>query len=240
MVVMVWVQIGYPVVIFMAALQRVDPELYEAAELDGAGWFQRFRCITVSAASGPRSSSSTLTCTIAALKVFGPIYALTGGGPGTATIVPCYYSYLKFFQSRRSATAPTIATVLTIVIVLVAIGFIRLQVRPSVRRDALMPRPRSTDAERDLAAEPPTCRRSRSPMRQRPLIVEPECVARAQQGAARAQSGRTGSWLASRSSSASLVAVPFILILINAFKSPADYTTSGPLCCRPSSTSTAS
>ncbi len=43
MVVMIWVQIGYPVVIFMAALQRVDPELYEAAELDGADWFQRFR-----------------------------------------------------------------------------------------------------------------------------------------------------------------------------------------------------
>ena len=36
MVVMIWVQIGYPVVIFMAALQRVDPELYEAAEIDGA------------------------------------------------------------------------------------------------------------------------------------------------------------------------------------------------------------
>ena len=39
MVVLVWVQLGYPVVIFMAALQRVDPELYEAAELDGASWF---------------------------------------------------------------------------------------------------------------------------------------------------------------------------------------------------------
>ena len=40
MAVMVWVQIGYPVVIFMAALQRVDPELYEAAEIDGAGWWR--------------------------------------------------------------------------------------------------------------------------------------------------------------------------------------------------------
>ena len=39
MLVMVWVQIGYPVVIFMSALQRVDPELYEAAEIDGAGWW---------------------------------------------------------------------------------------------------------------------------------------------------------------------------------------------------------
>ena len=49
MLLMVWIQIGYPTVIFMAALQRVDPELYEAAELDGAGWFRRFRAITLPA-----------------------------------------------------------------------------------------------------------------------------------------------------------------------------------------------
>jgi raffinose/stachyose/melibiose transport system permease protein len=128
MVVMVWVQIGYPVVIFMAALQRVDPELYEAAELDGAGWYQRFRYITVSAIR-PEIFVVTLTCTIAALKVFGPIYALTGGGPGTSTIVPSYYSYIQFFQSQQVGYGATIATALTIVVVLVAIGFIRLQAR---------------------------------------------------------------------------------------------------------------
>lgn len=47
MAVMIWVQIGYPVVVFMAALQRVDPELYEAAEVDGANWLHRFRAITL-------------------------------------------------------------------------------------------------------------------------------------------------------------------------------------------------
>ena len=87
MVVLVWVQIGYPVVIFMAALQRVDPELYEAAELDGANWFQRFRHITMSIIR-PEIFVVTLTCTIAALKVFGPIYVLTGGGPARRTLVP--------------------------------------------------------------------------------------------------------------------------------------------------------
>ena len=82
MVVLIWVQIGYPVVIFMAALQRVDPELYEAAELDGADWLHRFRAITVQHIR-PEIFVVTLTCTIAALKVFGPIYVLTRGGPGT-------------------------------------------------------------------------------------------------------------------------------------------------------------
>lgn len=128
MVVMVWVQLGYPVVIFMAALQRVDPELYEAAELDGAGWFQRFRAITVSIIR-PEIFVVVLTCTIAALKVFGPIYALTRGGPGDSTIVPSYYAYSEFFQSQQVGYGATIATALTLVIVVITIFFIRAQNR---------------------------------------------------------------------------------------------------------------
>ncbi|WP_249273901.1 sugar ABC transporter permease [Agreia sp. VKM Ac-1783] len=128
MVVMVWVQIGYPVVIFMAALQRVDPELYEAAELDGANWFQRFTAITVSIIR-PEIYVVVLTATIAALKVFGPIYALTRGGPGDSTIVPSYYSYSEFFQSQQVGYGATIATALTVVIVALTIIFILAQNR---------------------------------------------------------------------------------------------------------------
>ncbi|MEJ3404289.1 sugar ABC transporter permease [Rathayibacter sp. YIM 133350] len=128
MAVMVWVQLGYPVVIFMAALQRVDPELYEAAELDGANWFQRFTAITVSIIR-PEIFVVTLTCTIAALKVFGPVYTLTRGGPGNATIVPSYYSYSEFFQSQQVGYGATIATALTVVIAVVAIFFIKAQNR---------------------------------------------------------------------------------------------------------------
>jgi raffinose/stachyose/melibiose transport system permease protein len=128
MFVMVWVQIGYPVVIFMAALQRVDPELYEAAELDGAGWFQRFRSITVHIIR-PEIFVVTLTCTIAALKVFGPIFTLTRGGPGNATIVPSYYSYNEFFNVQQVGYGATIATALTVVIVLLTIAFIKAQQR---------------------------------------------------------------------------------------------------------------
>ncbi|WP_125132886.1 sugar ABC transporter permease [Microbacterium sp. 10M-3C3] len=126
MVVLIWVQIGYPVVIFMAALQRVDPELYEAAELDGANWFQRFRSITVSIIR-PEVYVVTLTTTIAALKVFGPVYVLTRGGPGTSTIVPAYYAYSEFFQSQQVGYGATIATALTVVIGVIAVIFIRAQ-----------------------------------------------------------------------------------------------------------------
>jgi raffinose/stachyose/melibiose transport system permease protein len=132
MVIMVWVQLGYPVVIFMAALQRVNPELYEAAELDGANWFQRFRWITVSIIR-PEIYVVTLTCTIAALKVFGPIYTLTRGGPGTSTIVPSYYSYSEFFQTQQVGYGATISTALTVLIVIVSFLFIAAQNRAERR-----------------------------------------------------------------------------------------------------------
>jgi raffinose/stachyose/melibiose transport system permease protein len=112
----------------MAALQRVDPELYEAAELDGAGWFQRFRSITVHLIR-PEIFVVTLTCTIAALKVFGPVFTLTRGGPGDATIVPSYYSYSEFFDAQRVGYGATIATALTVVIIVLSIAFIRAQNR---------------------------------------------------------------------------------------------------------------
>ncbi len=97
MAVMIWVQIGYPVVVFMAALQRVDPELYEAAEVDGANWLHRFRAITLPQIR-PETFVVALTCTIAALKVFGPIFALTRGGPDNATNVPSLLRLLHVLQ----------------------------------------------------------------------------------------------------------------------------------------------
>ncbi|MBW8872381.1 MAG: sugar ABC transporter permease [Leifsonia sp.] len=136
MAVMVWVQLGYPVVIFMAALQRVDPELYEAAELDGANWLQRFRSITVSIIR-PEIFVVTLTCTIAALKVFGPVYTLTRGGPGNATMVPSVYSYSEFFQSQQVGYGATIATALTVVIIAVSVLFIIAQNRAERRENEI-------------------------------------------------------------------------------------------------------
>lgn len=126
MLIMIWIQIGYPLIIFMSGLQRVDPELYEAASLDGANWWQRFTAITLPSIR-PEIFVVALTCTIAALKVFGPVYMLTRGGPGTSTIVPSYYSYTQFFQSQQVGYGATIATALTIVVVIVSVIFTTLQ-----------------------------------------------------------------------------------------------------------------
>jgi raffinose/stachyose/melibiose transport system permease protein len=128
MLVMIWVQIGYPVVIFMAALQRVDPDLYEAAEIDGAGWWSRFTAITLPQIR-PETFVVTLTCTIAALKVFGPVWALTRGGPNNATTVPSYFAYNAFFNKLQVGYGAAVATALTLVIVAVSIGFLKAQRR---------------------------------------------------------------------------------------------------------------
>lgn len=128
MLVLIWIQIGYPTVIFMSALQRVDPELYEAAELDGAGWWQRFKAITIPQIK-PETFVIVLTCTIAALKVFAPIYVLTRGGPESSTLVPSYYSYLNFFDKSKVGYGAAIATVLTVVIMIVAAAIQYLQNR---------------------------------------------------------------------------------------------------------------
>ena len=128
MIIMIWIQLGYPLVIFMSGLQRVDPELYEAASLDGANWWQRFKVITLPAIK-PEIFVVALTCTIAALKVFAPVYMLTKGGPGDSTIVPSYYSYTQFFQSQQVGYGAAISTALTIVIIVISVIFTNVQQR---------------------------------------------------------------------------------------------------------------
>jgi raffinose/stachyose/melibiose transport system permease protein len=128
MAIMVWVQLGYPVVMFMAGLQRVDPELSEAADLDGASWWQRFRRITVHLIR-PEIYVVLVTTTIAGLKIFGQIFVLTRGGPGTATLVPSYFAYKNFFEKANVGYGSAIATVLTVLILLLTVVFLRVQAR---------------------------------------------------------------------------------------------------------------
>lgn len=134
MVLMIWIQLGYPIVIFMAALQRVEPELYEAAELDGANWFHRFRAITLPMIR-PEVFVVALTTTIAALKVFAPVFILTKGGPSKSTYVPSFYAYQEFVKGVDKGYAATIASAITIVVFIVAVIFIKAQTRAE-RKDA--------------------------------------------------------------------------------------------------------
>lgn len=126
MLMLIWFQIGYPLVIFMSGLQRIDPQIYEAAEIDGANWFQTFLHITIHLIR-PEIAVVVLTTTIAALKTFGPIYAMTSGGPGNATTVASYFSWKNFFEKSDVGYGSTMATVLTSIVILMTVFFIRAQ-----------------------------------------------------------------------------------------------------------------
>jgi raffinose/stachyose/melibiose transport system permease protein len=124
----VWIQVGYCLVVFMAGLSRIDPALYEAAELDGAGWWQRLVSITIPMLA-PEIFVVVLTTLIAALKVFAPVFVLTAGGPDSATFVPSYLTYYHFFTTLRVGYAAAIAFIQTILTIGLAVIFLRFQSR---------------------------------------------------------------------------------------------------------------
>lgn len=126
MAVLVWFQVGYCLVIFMAGLSRTDPSLTEAASLDGANWPQRFLHVILPQLK-PEIYVVLLTTTITALKVFAPIFVLTRGGPGNATTVPSYFAWQNFFSKNEVGYASTISTVMTVLIVVLAMVFLKVQ-----------------------------------------------------------------------------------------------------------------
>lgn len=133
-VTMIWFQIGYPMVIFMAALQRIDPEMYEAASIDGASWLQKFLRITIPLIR-PEMYVVVLTTTIFALKTFGQVFAMTLGGPGNSTMVASYFSYKNFFQNSNVGYGATMSTVITFIIIVITIVWVRIQTQQERQED---------------------------------------------------------------------------------------------------------
>jgi raffinose/stachyose/melibiose transport system permease protein len=125
-IVLIWIQVGYTIVIFMSGLARADQSVHEAAAIDGATWFQRFRIITLNQLA-PEIAVVLLTTTVAALKVFAPVYVMTQGGPGTATTVPAYYSYFNFIQTSKVGYGAAISTVLAILLIIMSLVIFRYQ-----------------------------------------------------------------------------------------------------------------
>ncbi|MEW2127909.1 sugar ABC transporter permease [Streptomyces sp. NPDC007259] len=126
--VLVWMQLGYPLVLFLSGLQRIDPELYEAAALDGATWWQRFTRITVPILR-PEVYVVLVTTTIAGLKVFAQIFVLTGGGPGNSTLVPAYFAYQNYFERADVGYGSAISSTITLLVLIIAGTMLTRQAR---------------------------------------------------------------------------------------------------------------
>jgi multiple sugar transport system permease protein len=116
--------VGNQMVIFLAALQGVPQTLYEAAEIDGATAWQRFRSVTLPMIS-PAAFFNLIITVIASFQVFTIAFLATGGGPANASLFYVLYLYGKGFQSFEMGYASLLAWVLfAIVLALTAIQFV--------------------------------------------------------------------------------------------------------------------
>ena len=95
-----WIRVGFNMIIYLAGLQAVPVELYEAAQTEGAGGWQRFWYITLPLL-GPSSFFLLIMNVIYSFQVFDTIYVLTNGGPGSATEVLGTYAYKTAFGAAR-------------------------------------------------------------------------------------------------------------------------------------------
>ncbi len=111
----VWQYAGYSMVIFLAALQGVPRDLEEAAELDGAGRFQRFRHVVLPLIAPAMTINLTLS-TIGGLKLFDQVFAITGGGPGYSTETLSTLIYKQAFVFGQYGYSTAVALVLALLV----------------------------------------------------------------------------------------------------------------------------
>jgi raffinose/stachyose/melibiose transport system permease protein len=125
-----WVLLGLCTVLLLAGMTKIDPGLYEAARIDGAGFWREFVSITLPSLRQEIAVCVTVTV-IAALASFDIIYISTQGGPGDATMVPGLEIYELAFSHRQVGLASALAVVL-IVLVLACV----LPIQWLARRDS--------------------------------------------------------------------------------------------------------
>jgi raffinose/stachyose/melibiose transport system permease protein len=111
----VWQYAGYSMVIFLAALQGIPRDLEEAAALDGAGRWQRFRHIVLPLIAPAMTINLTLS-TIGGLKLFDQVFAITGGGPGYSTETLSTLIYKQAFVFGQFGYSTAVALVLALLV----------------------------------------------------------------------------------------------------------------------------
>jgi len=127
-----WWRVGFNMLIYLAGLQGIGPDLYEAATLDGANRWQQFRHLTF-----PLLGASTffllIINVIFSFQVFDIVFVLTGGGPRNATSVLVTYAYDTGFEVRDQGYAAAIGMVLLVL----TMAFTLLQWRTNRSRDVV-------------------------------------------------------------------------------------------------------
>lgn len=111
----IWKGIGYYMMIYLAALMSVPKDLYEACDIDGAGFLRKHLTVTVPHIM-PTIALVTTISAISAMKIFAEIYVMTKGGPLNSTKTIVYYIYEKAFENLDLGYASAMAVILLIVV----------------------------------------------------------------------------------------------------------------------------
>jgi multiple sugar transport system permease protein/alpha-1,4-digalacturonate transport system permease protein len=106
-----WREAGYYMLLFLAGLQTIPAQLYEAAKVDGANAWQRLRAVTLPGLR-PTTFFVVVMLTIGSFKVFDLILVMTNGGPGQSTLVVSQYIYQKGFVENQFGYASAVSIVL--------------------------------------------------------------------------------------------------------------------------------
>jgi len=133
MVVTIWKGLGYYMVIYLAGLQAIPPDLYEAAAIDGSDGMKQHWDITVPLMQ-PYLMLVAVISAISATKVFEEVYIMTQGGPRNASKTLVYYVYQQAFQELEMSYACTIGLVMFLLIL--GLSVLRLGLERMTANDA--------------------------------------------------------------------------------------------------------
>jgi multiple sugar transport system permease protein len=132
LLVVIWTNFGYNVLLYLAGMSTVDPSLEEAARLDGASWLRVLRYVILPDLRRVMEIVLVVNTITAFAFMFTYIFTITNGGPGYDTYVSEFYIYNQAFTNQNMGYAAAIGV--TLVLIVVAIGL--LQIRALTRREA--------------------------------------------------------------------------------------------------------
>lgn len=120
-----WREFPLPAILFLAGLQTIPPELAEAARLDRANVWERFRYVTLPLLKAPLLIVLVYE-TIVAISVFDLVYVLTGGGPGSATSLFSWFTYTATFKYLNFGQGAALSFIMAAVLVVFIVLYVRI------------------------------------------------------------------------------------------------------------------
>src|SRR5206468_8559947 len=127
--VIVWREVGFGIILFLARLMSLDQDLIEAAKIDGASWWSRLRHVIVPQLRGTIEFYAVIAVITMLAWVFAYVYTMTLGGPGTATQVVELYIYNTGVKNSLPGMASAVAILLLVATLVLIAALFRIRAR---------------------------------------------------------------------------------------------------------------